>query len=288
MKAERRHELKTNTLARGLENLPEVSRQHGTKILAGVLVVLLAVFVIRQRIVSGRERSAMAAYSLNSARGAIAQLDEAVDMGFTSPQGLATLRQRVATAGEESIRSVLETADDPRLLAEAKLARGDLNWRLANFPDLPGAATQPTLQFPRSKKDLLSTAEQAYQDVFNDPSSPVETVRTARFGLAAVHENRGEWDKAKEQYQKLVNDIDTPGPFKDQAVARLNAMETLRKPVLFGPPATAPSPATATSPSTGPSTSPSTTQATTGPASKPAPAPAPLSPNVPPSQQPKR
>jgi hypothetical protein len=277
MKAERRHELKTNSLARGIEHLPEASRQHGTKVMVGVLLALLVVFFIRQRIVSGRAREASAAQALNAARGAIAEADEVVNLamfnpfmqGMLSPQNLATMRQQIATRGEEGVRSVLETADDPRLIAEAKLARGDLNWKLANFPDLPGAATQPALQFPRSRKDLLQSALQSYQEVLDDPGSPRETMWTARFGLAAVRENQGEWDKAKEQYRNLVNDLNVPQPLKDQAVDRLNKLDQRRRPVLLGapvaeevPPTTGP--AISTAPSTSPAT---TTQSTTGPAS---------------------
>jgi hypothetical protein len=280
MKAERRHDLKTNTLARGLETLPEASRQHGTKVMVAVLAVLLIAFLIRQRIISGREKEAYAAYSVTETREVISQLDEAFGMG--SPQSMATLRQEVATRAEEKVRQVLETTDDPRLIAEAKLARGDLNWKLANFPELPGAATQPSLQFPRSRKDLLQTAAGAYQEVLDDPTSPPESMRTARFGLAAVYENQREWDKAKEQYQRIVNDAATPQPFKDQAVDRLNALDDLRRPPLLAAPATAPTsnPTTTTSPSTAPattgaSTQASTTRAATSPSSKPASAPAP-------------
>jgi len=301
MKAERRHELKTNSLARGIEHLPEASRQHGTKVMVGVLLALLVVFFIRQRIVSGRAREASAAQALNAARGAISEVDEVVNLamfnpfmqGMLSPQNLATMRQQIATRGEEGVRSVLETADDPRLIAEAKLARGDLNWKLASFPDLPGAATQPALQFPRSRKDLLQSALQSYQEVLDDPGSPRETMWTARFGLAAARENQGEWDKAKEQYQNLVNDLNVPQPLKDQAVDRLNKLDQRRRPVLLGapvaeevPPTTGPatsaapstSPATTTQSTTGPvSTGPASTgpASTTGPASSPAKAPAP-------------
>ena len=270
MKAERRHELKTNTLARGLEQLPEAGRQHGTKILVAVLGVLLLAFVIRQWRTSSREKATAAAYALNDVRFAMDQLENSVEMAMFNPQGLATVRQEVARRADDDIRRVLETADDPRLLAEAKLARGDLNWKLANFPDPPGAATQPALQFPRSRADLLKAAAQSYQEVLDDPGSPNESKRTARFGLAAVYENQRDWDKAKEQYQKLVNDADTPQPFKDQAVERLNAMDTIRKPIVAGTPATAEI-APSTSPTT--TTAPSATQTTTTPSTGPMTAP---------------
>ena len=274
MKAQRRHDLKTNTLARGLENLPEAGRQHGTKILVAVLAVLLVVFLVRQWLTSSREKAVAAAYSLNNARASIGQLDDALDMGFMSPQIIADLRQQVARVADEAVRQVLETADDPALLAEARLTRGDLNWKLANFPDLPGSSTQPALQYPRSREELLKTAAEAYSEVIDDPAAPQESKWTARFGLAAVHENRREWDKAKEQYQKLVNDANTPQALRDQAVERLNSLETVRRPVLIGAPATAETTTAAATTSTSPSTTPSTTRATTGPASRPASKPA--------------
>ena len=122
--------------------------------------------------------------------------------------------------------------EDPRLLAEARLARGDLNWKLANFPDLPGAQTQPALQFTRSRQDLLKTAADSYLNVIEDPAAPPESQRTAHLGLAAVYENRREWDKARAEYQKVVNDTSVPKPFKDLAVDRLNNLEQVQHPPL--------------------------------------------------------
>jgi hypothetical protein len=43
MKAQRRHELKTNTLAQQLERLPFTLREHGGKILLAVIAVLLII-----------------------------------------------------------------------------------------------------------------------------------------------------------------------------------------------------------------------------------------------------
>jgi hypothetical protein len=240
MKAERRHELKQNTLARSLENLPEASRQHGSKILVGVLLALLVVFLIRQRINSNREAAVRAAQALDSARALLASLDDAVDMGMAqNPQALARRRDLVYTGATDALQVVLDATEDPRLLAEARVARGDLNWKLANFPDLPGAQTQPTLQFTRSKQDLLKTAADSYLNVIEDPAAPPESRRTAHLGLAAVYENRREWDKARAEYQNVVNDTSVPKPFKDLAVDRLNNLDQVQRPPLMAGPATA-------------------------------------------------
>jgi len=48
MKAERRHELQTNTLALWLRwRAPEIWAKFGTHILLGVIIVLLAVVLVR-------------------------------------------------------------------------------------------------------------------------------------------------------------------------------------------------------------------------------------------------
>ena len=68
MKAQRRHELKQNTLAKGLENLPEVSRRHGTKILVVVMVGLLVTLLIRNRVTNARADAELSAHLLGNAR----------------------------------------------------------------------------------------------------------------------------------------------------------------------------------------------------------------------------
>ena len=47
MKAERRHELKTNTLARGIEGVPNFWREHGNQILLIVLVAAVTFLLVR-------------------------------------------------------------------------------------------------------------------------------------------------------------------------------------------------------------------------------------------------
>ena len=282
MKAERRHELKQNTLARGLETLPEVSRRHGNKVMFGVLIVLAAVLLIRWRITASRGEAELAAYSLNNGRDLIQRLDDAA--ARVPPGQLVKFAGDVAKGVEQSVTQVLESSSDPRVVAEARLLQGDLNWKLANLPTIPGATTRPELALPKSDEQLLNAAADAYQAVLAG-SPPVDSAVSARLGLAAVNENRRQWDKAKEQYQKVVDDLTAPKPLKDLAAQALTRLETLRKAPLVAPPSTQPvdilgrpipattstSPTTgaATGAATGPATGPSSAPAT-GPASAPA------------------
>ena len=269
MKSERRHELKQNTLARGLETLPDVSRRHGTKVLVVVMIGLLLALLIRSRVTSAREAADQAAYGLNHGREMIDQLREAGDLVVTGripSTQLVSISQNVAKNVEEAVQQVMESADDPRVLAEARLVRGDLNWHLANLPEAPGATTRPDLALPKTDDQLLQAAAESYQAVLETPSAPRESLITARLSLAAVAENRRQWDQARQQYQNVVDDSAAPKPLRDVAVEALNRLQTIQKPPLIAPPSTNPfgelglggveSPAT---------TRGTTTQATTGP-----------------------
>ena len=61
MKAQRRHELQTNTLAERLSNLPEFWNKHGTKVLLVLVAIALVIVLIRYRISSARQATLTAA-----------------------------------------------------------------------------------------------------------------------------------------------------------------------------------------------------------------------------------
>ena len=229
MKSERRHELKTNALARGLGS-PETLRRHGSKVLLAVIVILLIIVWVRQRRSSTAERTIQIAAALTEARQLIDNLKELGNFA-ASPQDMATNRQAWTVRVESLLEQVAES-DDPAVRAEGLVARGDLYWALANIPELPGAATQPLLRAERPAEEYLAQAEQAYQNVVASPEeAPRSSVVTARLGLAAVAENRGDWDGATRQYQALIDDAATPQPMKDLAEARLRILPQLRRPI---------------------------------------------------------
>ena len=263
MKAQRRHELKQNTLARGLENLPEVSRRHGTKILVVVMVGLLVTLLIRNRVTNARADAELSAHLLGNARDLVMQLRESSERN--SATQMVVVGPQVAKGVDEIVQRILELSDDATVVAEARLVQGDLNWELASLPEPPGAATRPQLALPQSDEQLLQKAADAYQAVVADPKSPKESEVSARLGLAAVAENRKQWDQAKEQYQKVVDDPAAPKPLKDLAARSLSQLEIIRRTPLIGAPASAPAVATQpTTTSTAPattSTAPATTQA---------------------------
>ena len=260
MKAQRRHELKQNTLARGLENLPEVSRRHGTKILIVVMVGLVVTLLIRQRVTSARADAEQAAYWLSNGRDLVRQLRDTSER--VPATQFVSVADQIAKGVDQAVQQVLDLSDDARLVAEARLVQGDLNWELASLPEPPGATTRPQLAYSQSDEQLLQKAAAAYQAVVADPKAPKESEISARLGLAAVSENRKQWDQAKEQYQKIVDDAAAPKPLKDLAARSLSNLEIIRKDPLIGQPASMPATTQSATTSTAPATT--STAPTTG------------------------
>jgi len=254
MKAERRHELQQNSLAKFIEDLPLYFRFHLNKILLGLLIVLAVVFLVRYRMTSAAHSKALAQSSLRDARDGIDQL-RVLDFRSVLPQDIANMRRSVSSQVSAALEAVLRDTEDPadaRTRAEALVTRGDLYWTLANLPALPGATTQQALQPPQTSAEALQSAEDAWQQVLQKHSDQMMPAVTAMFGLAAIAENRAQWDIAKAQYSAILQRADAPQSFKTAAALRLQALVRLSEPLFTGTlttqPATSPATPTATSP----------------------------------------
>src|SRR5947208_7600658 len=121
MKAERRHELQENSLARWIDNLPIAARLYADKILLVIIAVLLVVVLIRWRIMAAEQRVEGAAESLASARLAIRDLTNRPALG--PPEQLAQLRTTLRGDAETNIeRAITDGSDkDATLRSEALL-----------------------------------------------------------------------------------------------------------------------------------------------------------------------
>jgi len=252
MKAERRHELQTNTLALWLRwRAPEVWAKYGTHILLGIIVVLLVFVLGRHLINKPKEEANRAAEALAQARDQIREISQG-DRSIGDARSTLTLIQ---TAMEQSKR--------PEVLSEAELALGDYYWALFSSPPPPGADTRPVEVPEDSPEELLNKAEQNYTAAMKDGTGRPYVATRARFGLAAVAEARGYdamrkanfkgadagqyWDKAREHYLAIENDAAAPQTLKDEAKWHVEQLKELSRPIWVAPPP----PSTSTS---GPST----------------------------------
>jgi tetratricopeptide (TPR) repeat protein len=239
MKAERRHELKSNSLAHWLEGLPAFVQEHANRLMLGLILILLVILALQYRARVAAKAAAQSQTDLETARENIDELRagdfQGQSMIYASTQEAAKDRTLLTTLAEGAISDVLrDTSADPIMQARGQLARGDLYLQLGVFPDLPGATTEPDLALPKSRSDLLDLAEEGYRDALRiAPADQILTRNSARLGLAAVAENRGKWDEAQTWYQQVIDDPQGGSALQDYATRRVQQDATLRQPVVL-------------------------------------------------------
>jgi hypothetical protein len=261
MKSERRHELQDNELAKGLGKLPAFWQAHGTKVLLGVIGLALLYMLINYRTKTAQRE-------LDTAKASLADVRELLDearfreMQPVSPTDLAQFRTAVATDGSAALSAVINQARSGghnELLADAMLLRGDLNWSLANLPELAGATTRPQLKLePPAGTTYLALAEEAYRAVLDQTSATTMQKNQARFGLAAVAENRRAWNDAQAQYQAVLDDSASIEAYRSLATIRIALLDDLKQEFILAKPTTAPAVTPLVTPVTQPATLPTT------------------------------
>jgi hypothetical protein len=186
----------------------------------------------------------------NNLAEAIASLNQLQSLGVVPPGGEANAAQGRSvwySDGLSHAQDALDKSDtsDSAVRAQALIVQGDLNFALADMPDLPGATTQPSLRPDISKTDLLANAQAAYSQVLSDYPNDSYALAAARFGLAAVAEdlaNAGstpdpsQWDTARQQYQAVIDDPNAPSAYKVYANARLSMLSDLQQRLAIGVP----------------------------------------------------
>jgi len=237
MDADRRHELKQNSLDNFLRTAPERFRQHGSKIMLVLIAIMLVIVLVRYRNASAREGKLRAGQNLSAAREAISGLRM---LPAQAPaEVLLSRRNEFAADARRSYERVFDDTDDRTLVAEAYVARGDLMLALLNLPELPGATTRP-VQGANTSSEQITQAERSYREVVSNFSDITPSVTTARFGLASLAEHQGKFDEARKQYDALVASSQTPGVLKQLAQARLANLDNIAAPVLLADASTQP------------------------------------------------
>jgi predicted negative regulator of RcsB-dependent stress response len=233
MKAQRRHALKENSLSRQMERLPDLAQRYGNRVLLGITLILLAIIVVRYRANEAAENEQTASRSLSEAETAINDLWNSPLTALGDQGRMAALRDDYVHDADGQIDDTLRWSDDSKIRAEAYVARGHLNWILANYPELPAAARQPGLALKKSSDEYLTAAEAAYSEVLKDPLAKNHHALTAaRLGLAAIAEDRKDWDAADKYYQEVSGDPATSAAFKTYATARDAQLAELKRPIL--------------------------------------------------------
>jgi hypothetical protein len=260
MKSTRQEELQKKPLSPPLEGWQGFLQQNASRILLALTLIVLAALIFRYRSATAEQRASAAKLAGARARTDLQQLKEDLLTATAQPEQLAARRDQLTAQIIANLTEALaDSADsDTTLRADAYTTRGDLYWTLANSPVFTEAATRPSLATKESPDTLLGEAEADYQHVIDAYSGQMLDWAIAQFGLAAIAENRGNWDDARKRYEEVEARADAPDMFKTTAQMHLGLLERMKQPIWVGPyPATSttPSAATATA-TTAPTTAP--------------------------------
>src|SRR3954454_22620972 len=127
MKAQRRHQLQANELARQLETFPETLKRNASTILLVITACVVVFFVVRYRRAAAENRQVNLANALLNARDGPNRL-RGLDMeqGQAPPELIASERNAVISGTRTAIDTILREAEGDEgmaLRAEALVAK---------------------------------------------------------------------------------------------------------------------------------------------------------------------
>ncbi len=224
MKAQHRHDLKTNELADWLGHLPEWTSANKTWLVGGTLIIAACFAMIGWKIYVRNPELTQKRLDLTTYINSVAQ-NKAQLIGAQA-QGSDLSFRLIQPA--DNLKSFADGESNSNMAAMALIKRGEalraeLQYRLAGV-------TTNTIQ---TQTDL---ARQAYaQAVERKPSLP-SLEAAARLGLGLCEEEIGNFDQARQIYQQIVDDADLKGaPAVTAAQTRLKTMGDYASRIVFQP-----------------------------------------------------
>lgn len=201
MDSQDRHELKQNDLQEFLENFNEWWGKHGNT----VLIVIATVVIV------------FAGYRIYTTRTAQIHDESWAELtAAVSPVSLDDVAERYAR--------------NPAIRDQAYLRAGDAYF-LEAMPDMMEEKSA------EHREAALEAAADRYQRVLDKSKQPVFRANALE-GLANVAETREQWDKAADYWHQIIKLAERHHlhAFVHRAESRVNMIDTLRQPVVFGQP----------------------------------------------------
>ncbi len=182
MKSKRRHELQQNTLDAELGKVVGWLKTHATKLALAALIV--AVVILGVTLYKRQTRTALAEVH--------AQYDKLRNAEMAPDEEMDDVINGLRSLGKQEIV--------PWIAADATVRVGNIylsRMTLAEQPDV--------------RQNHAAQAAQAYQQVLTDWSNQPGAVGAAHVGLARVAEGKGDYDAARQHYEKVVENPSLDG-----------------------------------------------------------------------------
>jgi len=222
MKAQRRHELKTNELAQWLADLPDFWRKNAR----GLLYVTVVVIVV----------AVVAYFVSNSKRLARRQNDLRVSQLISSVSARKMRAAAAATQGQDASGELLEIAfmldsaaqqtKDDTLAALALIKQGEVLRAESHYK----AASIDHEAFEQQ----INRATRCYKRGLDKAPGNVNLAAMAKFGLGLCAEELRDFDEAQKIYREITECPDYKSTvFAVQAKERLETMADYKEQVFF-------------------------------------------------------
>lgn len=224
MKAEHRHELKTNELAEWIANFPQWAKENAkTIIYVSVLVAVVAgVYFWRQyeeNVVSVRKQLELTRLIAQLPRGKMQILQaqaRGVDISYMLIQTAEDLKIAAQNAKDDLMAALA-------LIKRAEALRMELHYRLGTVSE-------------RDAEAQMDLAKASYTEALEKSSTNPSLMATAKLGLGLCEEELGNFEKAKQIYSETVANTSFEGTVSvAQAKMRLDTMADYRRKVVFKP-----------------------------------------------------
>ena len=229
--------MKQAAKAAKIMQLPDLRRKWLSRAAMVIAAIVVLVVLIRTRMTAAENAYREASDHLSQAiplvedvRSAAPNPNEPLDAKYIS------FVQTSSEKANSELDKVNAGTNDAKLLAQASVLRGDVNFAMANVPVLPApttATTQPIPSLKLSREEYLAQASSAYQEVVDKFSDQPLNLISAQFGLGAVSENRSDWQGAVNHYQAVLTSENSSPTQKQYAQQRISVLPSLSQPALL-------------------------------------------------------
>jgi len=231
MKAEHRHELKSNELADWLANFPRWFKENLKTIIYVAVVAILVIAVAGYKWYSKNIRLVRQHRNLTKLISDIPRIKAQIIQ--SQNQGTDYSYLLIRTADELKTLAGNVKGDEMAAMAlteRAEILRAELHYRSV-------AAS------PKETKRQLNQAKKAYNDAIKEAGSIPALKAKATFGLGLCEEELGNFDEARKIYKDLTENSELKGTAAVQmANVRLQTMQNYRQKVVFQPRPVPPTP----------------------------------------------